>query len=581
MWTEKKKKRAIRTIITYGTPHRWLLLRGILASVGVVFFRLLMPWPLRGVIEVVFPRSEQDGRLLVDFLPEWGEPVLLLCAAYVIIAFGLGLFELFQRVNVMRFASQTVHDMRGAAVQGASALSPNERTDSGDFIARIIGDSARIKAGLSGIIVHGLQNGLLFLLVCAVMLYISISLGLIFLVAGIIAIFIGLYTSKPVAINVSKQRKKEGNYASVLQEGIESGDLDNQLDEINWSSSRKEVRTTKLIARSSLYVHMVLALAVGLALWVGSVGVADGFIAPGDLFIFIAYALTVHRRMVQVGRQAARTGKVLACADRIGVYLRPQDKAAIKGAAKKSAESDVDAKLKTGLRLERVKLDSARGRGPRPRLRRTNLTILPESHVAVIGNVGAGKSSLLQLMAGVDVADKGRIFWDDEDMTAKSEVLSSRVAYLAQDIIFPPTFLWKILGFDEVEELSPRQEETLEHIEALKLVKSFSKGLKTKVGSSNISRNEARILRLAGILLHDTSSLWVLDNPVQGLSGKKAKLSMEEILRCAKGRALVVGLAGPIAMQRFDRVVTLRSGKLRFEGTPGEYSLKFRGLKIR
>jgi ABC-type transport system involved in cytochrome bd biosynthesis fused ATPase/permease subunit len=366
-----------------------------------------------------------------------------------------------------------------------------------------------------------------------------------------------------------------------LQEGIESGDLDNQLDEINWSSSRKEVRTTKLIARSSLYVHMVLALAVGVALWVGSVGVADGFIAPGDLFIFIAYALTVHRRMVQVGRQAARTGKVLACADRISVYLRPQGKAAAKGVARsEKSDADTDVKLKTGLRLERVKLDSARGRGARLRLRRTDLTILPESHVAVIGNVGAGKSSLLQLMAGVDVADKGRIFWDEEDMTAKSEALSSRVGYLAQDIIFPPTPLWKILGFDGVEELSSEQEETLEHIEALKLVKSFSKGLNTKVGSSNVSRNEARILRLAGILLHDTSSLWILDNPVQGLRGKKAKLSMEEILRCAKGRALVVGLAGPIAMQRFDRVVTLRSGKLRFEGTPGEYSLKFRGLKI-
>ncbi|MBE9529452.1 MAG: ABC transporter ATP-binding protein [Proteobacteria bacterium] len=580
MWTEKKKKRALKTIITYGTPHRWWLLRGMLASVGVVFFRLLMPWPLRGVIEVVFPRSEHDGRLLVDFLPEWGEPVLLLCVAYIIIAFGLGLFEMFQRVNVMRFASQTVHDMRGAAVQGAGALSPNERTASGDFIARIIGDSARIKAGLAGIIVHGLQNGLLFLLVCAVMLYISISLGLIFLVAGIIAIFIGLYTSKPVAVNVSKQRKKEGNYASVLQEGIESGDLDNQLDEINWSSSRKEVRTTKLIARSSLYVHLVLALAVGLALWVGSVGVADGFIAPGDLFIFIAYALTVHRRMVQVGRQTARTGKVLACADRIGVYLRPQDKTVGEGAARsKESGADTDVKLKTGLRLERVKLDSARGRGARPRLRRTDLTILPESHVAVIGNIGAGKSSLLQLMAGVDVADKGSIFWDEEDMTGKSGTLCSRVAYLAQDIIFPPTPLWKILGFDAVQELSPEQEETLEHIEALKLVKSFSKGLKTKVGSSNISRNEARILRLAGILLNDTSSLWILDNPVQGLRGKKAKLSIEEILRCAKGRALVVGLAGPIAMQRFDRVVTLRNGKLRFEGTPGEYSLKFRGLK--
>ncbi len=184
-------------------------------------------------------------------------------------------------------------------------------------------------------------------------------------------------------------------------------------------------------------------------------------------------------------------------------------------------------------------------------------------------------------MAGAETPDKGSIFWDDEDMTGRGGSLSSRVAYLPQDLIFPPTQLWKILGFDAPRELTPEQEETLEHIEALKLVKSFSKGMKTKVGSSSVSRNEARILRLAGILLNDTSSFWVLDNPVQGLRGKKAKQSLEEILRCGKGRALVIGLAGPVAMQRFDRVVTLRNGKLLFEGTPGEYSLRFRGLKVR
>ncbi len=580
MWTKKKKKRALDTIFTYGAPHKWWLVRGVLASVGVVFFRLLMPWPLRGIIELVFPRSGHKGRLIVDFLPNWGDPVLLLCISYVVIAFGLGLFELFQRVNVMRFAAQTVHDMRGAAVQGASALPPNERGASGDFIARIIGDSARIKAGLSGIIVHGLQNGLLFLLVCAVMLYISYQLGLIFLVAGLIAIFIGLYTSKPVAVNVSKQRKKEGTYASVLQEGIESGDLDTQLDEINWSSSRKEVRTTKLIARSSLYVHLVLAIAVGLALWVGSIGVADGFIAPGDLFIFIAYALTVHRRMVQVGRQTARTGKVLACAYRISIYLKPSRGSDFSKSARKAGNGDgQEAELKKALRLEHVKLNSARGRGARPRLRRTDITVLPKKHVAIVGNIGAGKSTLLQLLAGVETPDKGRIFWDDEELSKKSETLTSRVAYLPQDLIFPPIPLWKVLGFEAPVELSPEQETTLDNIEALKLVNSFSKGLKTKIGSSSISRNEARILRLAGILLNDTSCVWILDNPIQGLRGKKAKQSLEEILRRGKGRALVVGLAGPIVLQRFDSVVNIRNGKVRFEGTPEEYSLRFRGLK--
>ncbi len=52
-------------LIAYGRPHnRWLLI-GTAASFGVVFFRLALPWPLRGVIEVVFPKAGGD-KLLED-----------------------------------------------------------------------------------------------------------------------------------------------------------------------------------------------------------------------------------------------------------------------------------------------------------------------------------------------------------------------------------------------------------------------------------------------------------------------------------------------------------------------------------
>lgn len=565
MWSKKKKQRAINTIFTFGGAHRSWLIRGGLGTIGVVFCRLAMPWPLRGVIEVVFPRGHEDGKLLVDFLPSWWEPVFWLAGIYLLLAFILGISEFIQRVNIMRFAAQTVHDMRAAAVKGAKSLSSFERASSGDLISRIIGDSARIKAGLSGIVVHGLQNGLLFVAVCAVMLYISLHLGLIFLLAGVIALWIGLSTSTPVAKTASKQRRKEGDYAAALQEGLEHGGQDLLMKEINWSSARKEVRTTKIIALSSLYVHVVLAAAVGVALWFGTYGVRAGFIAPGDLFIFIAYALTVHRRMVQVGRQAARTGKVLACANRLSVFIKKAD---LHHASTSSTTSGVS--LESGLRFERVKLSSSLGRGAKARLRRMDLVIQPRSHVAVLGNIGAGKSSLLRLLAGVEFPDKGKIFWDDEDVTIGDTDLSSRVAYLSHDPVFPPTKVWKILGLSGPDALTPEQQEILQRIEAWKLIQGFPKGLRTRVGSISISRNEARILRLSGIILGDTSSVWVLDNPVRGFSRKKARRCLEEILTRASDRTVVIAMSEPIHLDGFDRVLFLQRGKILFEGTPAD-----------
>ncbi|MFQ5479880.1 MAG: ABC transporter transmembrane domain-containing protein [Thermodesulfobacteriota bacterium] len=568
MWTSKKKNRAFNTLFTYGGHHSTWLYRGTAATIGVVFFRLLMPWPLRGVIEVVFPQGSHKGWLLMSYFPEWGNPVVMLGGIYVLLALGLGLAEMSQRVNLKRFASQTAHDMRAAAVEGARIMPLHKRTATGDIVSRIIGDSARIKAGLSGVMVHGLQNGMLFLAACAVMAYVSFWFALIFLLSGLIALYIGVYTSAPVADTASKLRRKEGNYAAAIADGLDAGVMNLNMDDINWSSARKTVRITAMIARSSVYVHVILAASVALALWIGAMGVKSGSLAPGDLFIFIAYAMTVHRRMVQVGRQIARSGKVLACADRIGVYSDY-----MRGAAEEiGAAGDKGAvPLTSGLRLERAGLDAGQGREGRPRLRRLDLLLEPRTRVAVVGPEGCGKSSLLKILSGVEVPDRGRVYWDGEKIFKKEGGLASRVAYMPQDPILPPVRVWKHLGLQAEEKLSAEDEKILENIGVSKIIETFTKGLEQKIASNAMTRNEARLLRLAGILLRDTSSVWLLDNPLADLGGKKARLCIDEILARSGERLLVIALPGSRHVKYFDRVISMRKGRVHFDGTPAEF----------
>ena len=569
MWSKKKKKRAIDTIITYGKPHKYWLLRGVLATIGVVFFRLFMPWPLRWVVEVVFSKGLHGGMAVMDILPEWGDPILWFGAIYILLAVGLGICELIQRVNIMRFAAQTVHGMRADSVKGASLLPVEKRSATGEIISRIIGDSARVKAGLSGVILHGLQNGLLFLAVCTVLLFVSVQLGLIFLVAGLIALFIGLGTSTPVAKIASKQRRKEGDYAVAIQDGLDSGSGDGlKLDELNDSSSRKEVRTTKIIAVSSLYVHILLAVAVCIALWVGARGVESGSILPGELFLFIAYALTVHRRMVQVGRQSARSGKVLACADRISAFIQSADSA--REVNDYQPESPIKS-LVRDLRFEGVRLSSVRGRGSRSRLKRMDLKIESGSRVAVIGKVGSGKSSLLRILAGRDLPDGGKILWDDTETQDDEDLLSSMVTYLAQEPSFPPCQIWRFLGLQGPGVFTDETSETLDKITALTVLKSIPEGLDKKLSSANFSRNEARVLSLARVLLTDDSKFWVLDSPLQGLRGKRAARCIEEIMKHAAGRTLVMALSTAKELERFDRVIQMRSSRIEFDGSPEEF----------
>ena len=557
-WTTKKSRQALRTILFFGRPYRSSLIRGGLATIGVVFFRLAMPWPLRGVIELVLPYTTGDMRL-ISYLPDWGNPIVWLGVSFVLIAFGIGLSELRQRIFMKTYSSYTVRDMRSAALRSVvQAKSRDTRQAAGDLIARIVGDSARTKAELSSFLIHATQNGLLFLGVSFVVFFLSPELGYFYLLSGIAATWISYRFFFKVAATASQQRKREGKYAVMIQKSLESGDVDTRTEDANVISTEKDLQITRLIGKSTLLVNVVLAVLTAVALWIAVGDVKSGGLKPGELFLFIAYILTVHRRLVQLGRQLARGGKMLANVRRIGVLINPPREVSAVRTIKQ-----IDSEI----RLEGVRLDSIRNDDGKPRrLKRTDLKIQAGTRVAIIGKPGSGKSSLLRLLAGTEPPDRGKHFWDDEAITEHNVVLLSGVGYLPQNPVFQPSRVWRILGLPNPENLNPEQIETLHKIGGGKLVRTLPKGLKEKIGSWSMAQNEARALSLFRILFGN-AKVMILDAPLEGLDKNNKIRRLKEIISHAKDRTLVVSMIEPIKMKYFDHVVLVKNGRIQFEGS--------------
>jgi len=550
MWTWKKSRRSLAMLRPYGRIYRTWLVKGTLATVGLVLLRLALPWPLKGVIEVLLPHAKKHAHLA--WLPSWGDPILWFIGAFVLLVLGVGVAEMIQRVCMAKFATHTVHDLRAAAVRGAARRGGQD--DPGDLIARIIGDAARIKESLKGILIHASQNGLLFLGVAVVFLFISPQLSAYFFAGGLIAIGIGGYTSSRVAAVFRKQRRKEGAYAAALFQGLENDSLD--LDRLNQSSAVKDVRITKMMTLSSLVVHVALAATTGVAVWAGSAQVKAGTLSAGDLFLFITYALTIHHRVVQVGRQLSRSGKVMACVDRIGSLIDESAPAV-----------PVVRPLVGSLRLDAAVL----GKEERVRIGPIDLDLKPGARVVLLGDTGSGKSSLVRLLAGIESPDRGQIRWDDEDLSARPADLVARVGYLGQETAFTRARIWRVLGLSGAEAPPAETLDLLKKIGAWRTIERLPRGLKEKVGSPELSRNEARILRLGAILLGG-APVWLMDGPFDGLSMRRARRCLDVLLERLGNRTLVVALARPVSLQRFDRVVALRDGRIRFDGTPQEWA---------
>jgi ATP-binding cassette, subfamily B, bacterial len=291
--------------------HRGVLIKGTLGTLLVVACRLAFPWPLRGVLEVAF---DQPGGTVAGLVPSTGDPMLWLGLAFVVIVALQGLGELVQRLNFARFAIGVVHDIRAEAIAGVT-----RRRKAGDAIARVIGDSARFKSGLKGVLVRGTQNGTFFLGVCVMLFVIDVRMGAVFFVGGaIIAVVSGVGAARVARIS-RRLRRKEGELAQRIHKAVKKDDM-SRLGDVSAAEQmtiQAEAKTTRLEGLTMLVVHVLLALTTCAVLAVGLQAVNAGDLSPADLFTVLFYLILVHNPTVRLGRQAVRVARVLASAERL------------------------------------------------------------------------------------------------------------------------------------------------------------------------------------------------------------------------------------------------------------------------
>jgi ABC-type multidrug transport system fused ATPase/permease subunit len=542
-------------------PHRTAFVYGSLATAGVVAMRLALPWPLRGIVENVFAAAAGATSPLTPTFG--GNPVLVYCGLYLLLSLATGAFEWIQRVWMARVASRTAHDLRTMAVSRLGPSHDRSAAETADLLTRVIGDVARIRADLKGILIHLGQNGLLLLAITALFLYLAPKLGLLFLVGGLLAILIGYQAVEPVARTAAKHRSKESAYAAAIQE--EEDDEPESLA-ISESSTRKDVRTTRIIGRSTLLVHGAVAATISLALWIGVGDVRAGTLAPGELFLFIAYAITIQRRAVMIGRQIARGGKLLANTERLGRLIDSAD------------EETASARLlKEAIRLEDLRLKRFPTQTKQARLGPIDLTIERGQRVLVLGNEGSGKSSLLAALAGRLEARRGAIWWDDEDVAATPETLRASVAYVSDEPEFGRIAVRRLLGLSAGEEPDESALEVLKKLGTWTVVRRLRDRLDQRVPSSHLSPRERRALLLGRVVTGD-DAVWILDNPVDH-DRSRDRERLETILERAGERTLVVALRRPIAVERFDRVILMKQGTAVFDGTPADWKARRRQLR--
>lgn len=206
--------------------------------------------------------------------------------------------------------------------------------------------------------------------------------------------------------------------------------------------------------------------------------------------------------------------------------------------------------------------------GERQILNDISFEIRPGDKIALVGETGSGKSTMIKLLTGLLKYDVGEILLDGENLANISlEALYGRMTYLSQETpVFEGTVKENILFDRNIQDAEVK--EVLERVELLSLVDELPNGIDTQIGekASSLSGGERQRLALSRIWFKD-SDIVILDEATSALDNLTEGVVMEQIFDYLSEVTVLAIVHRFTNIQNFDRILVFKDGKMVGQGT--------------
>jgi ABC-type multidrug transport system fused ATPase/permease subunit len=373
-----------------------------------------------------------------------------------------------------------------------------------------------------------------------------------------------LHYQRRIKLMARQQRAREGEIASLATEALSAmhvvkafGTEIFEHDRVQRRSAERlaaGVEVSRVEARFSALVDVLGSAATALVLGLGVLTVAAGRISPGDLVVVVAYTNRLYRPLRDIARQSSRAARAFARLDRIAEVLASdmmlQDRAT--GPSPGRSRGDVQLCDVTF----RYVFD-------RPVLDGVTLSVAAGSRLAIVGESGAGKSTVGALVARFYDPRTGAVLLDGQDARALPlGWLRDQVGVLLQDtILFSGTVLDNIAYGSSLD--LEAVEEAARAAGAFQFISRLPEGFSTRLGPGGLglSGGQRQRIGIARVLLRDPPIL-VLDEPTTGLDADSEAKVMAGLSRLARGRTTILITHSTSLARTADRVAVMADGRV-------------------
>ena len=509
----------------------------------------------------------------------WGFGLVYL----IVVAFQFFSVVMFTRgsASLEMFVSKTMKRACFVHLQKLS-FSYYNVTPVGYILSRVMNDTDRI-AGMTAWNFTDMLWALVYVLgVFIAMLALNWQLTLIImLIVPALAILTWYFQNKILKWN-RRVRKINSKITSGYNEGIMGAQTsktlvieDKNLEEFKGMTSEMRTAAVKAARLSAVYVPLILfcgSLATAIVLGRGGQMVLDQMLLIGTLSAFTSYAVGIFEPIQMLARNLAELISMQANIERVMTLLDQKPTV--------SDSPEVIEKYGDTFHPKKENWEPIKGDidfqdvsfhypdGSEEVLSHFNLKVPAGTTVAIVGETGAGKSTLVNLACRFFEPTGGRILIDGKDYRERSQLwLHSNIGYVLQSPHLFSGTIEENIRYGRLDATDEEVRAAAKAVSADQVVAKLEKGYQTDVGEggSRLSTGEKQLISFARAIIADPA-IFVLDEATSSIDTQTEQLIQKATEKLLHGRTSFIIAHRLSTIRHADLILVVRDGKIIEQG---------------
>ena len=563
-------KKAIKNILSLLKDHKYRLILTVICAILSTAFTIIAPLLIGQATTIIYNGitniANHTGTL--DF-----ESLFNILITVSILYVVSSIFSYLQAYLLIKIAAKISYDLRERLMDKILQL-PMEKVEEnkrGDILSRITNDIDSLQHGITQSFIQLTTAVITLIGVFIMMLSINIWMTLATIILIPIAFLVIRFITKYSQSYFLKQLVHKGSLNAQIEETFTGHDIIRAFNQEEISMEKFEEDNEKWFDqewKSQFYsslngplMNFISNFAYVVIAVLGAIFVLQKAITVGDILAFFQYVQSFTRPIQQITRVMNQIQTAMAASERIFEFLDYDDE--------QNPSDRQITEIKDEITFENVSFGYTQDEKI---IKNLSFNVKKGQKIAIVGETGAGKTTIVKLLMRFYDIDSGSIKIDGVDVTEYDKhSLRSLVGMVLQDSwLFSDTIETNI-RYGNLDASKDEIIESSKQVYADNFIRQLPEGYETELNedSDNISHGQKQLLTIARTII-STKEVLILDEATSSVDTRTEKLIQKAMDKLMENKTSFIIAHRLSTIRNADKIIVIENGEIIEQGNHEE-----------